>query len=228
MLTSVRSTLASHETENTWTKIPALVTAVEELDTVITQISDQLEATATPSGASAGKATALEALVISTHEVASALHACATAAGNDELAAEVDFSLSALFKGREADLVARGSKILSLASEQLDNLGDYNVTQAKLTAMGKKIDAFKRVQAKPRQGVAKKAAANKALPRLFLQARNILTRRVDRLMVQFKASAPEFFAEYETARKIVNQSGGQGGRAATNVVLVDGPNAKAA
>lgn len=223
MLTSVRSTLASHETDNTWTKIPALVTALEELDSVIAQIGEQLEATATPSGASASKATALQALVVSAHEIASALHACATAAGNDELAAEVDFSLSALFKGRETDLVARCSKILSLATEQLDNLDDYNVTQAKLTALGKKIEAFKKVQTRPRQGVAKKAAANKALPRLFLQARNILTRRVDRLMVQFKASAPEFFAEFETARKIVNQPGSQGTRA-TNAT----PSAKAA
>ena len=94
---------------------------------------------------------------------------------------------------------------------------------AKLTALGKKIEAFKKVQTRPRQGVAKKAAANKALPRLFLQARNILTRRVDRLMVQFKASAPEFFAEFETARKIVNQPGSQGTRA-TNAT----PSAKAA
>lgn len=167
MLTSVRSTLGEHETDNTWTKIPALVAAVEELETVIAQVSEQLEATATPSGASAGKATALETLVISTHEIASALHACATASGNEELAAEVDFSLTALAKGREADVVARCSKILSLATDNLDNLGDYNVTQAKLTALGKKIDAFKKAQTKPRQGVAKKAAANKALPRLF-------------------------------------------------------------
>ena len=63
MLTSVRSTLASHETDNTWTKIPALVTALEELDSVIAQIGEQLEATATPSGASASKATALDTAV---------------------------------------------------------------------------------------------------------------------------------------------------------------------
>jgi O-antigen/teichoic acid export membrane protein len=66
-------------------------------------------------------------------------------------------------------------------------------------------------------GVAKKAAANKALPRLLNQGRNILTRRMDRLMVQFRVSAPELFAEYRAARKIVGQPGSQNGKA-TNIV----------
>ena len=127
-----------------------------------------------------------------------------------------------VFGTRETDVVARSSKILALATENVDELGDYNITQAKLTALGKKIEAFRKAQTRPRQDVAKKAAANKALPRLYRQARNILTRRMDRLMVQFKDSAPELFAEYQTARKIVNQPGGQASRGASNVIT--GPN----
>ena len=59
--------------------------------------------------------------------------------------------------------------------------------------------------------MAKKVAANRALPRLFKQGRNILTRRLDRLMVQFRTSAPEFYAEYKAARKIVNPPTSQNG-----------------
>ena len=71
-----------------------------------------------------------------------------------------------------------------------------------------------------RQGAAKKAAANGALPRLFQQGRNILTRRIDRLMVQFRTSAPEFYAEYKTPRKIVNFPNVPNGEK-TNVVAAD-------
>ena len=48
--------------------------------------------------------------------------------------------------------------------------------------------------------------------RLLEQGRNILTRRMDKLMVQFKESAPEFYSEYKTARKIVDQRATQNSR----------------
>ncbi len=115
-----------------------------------------------------------------------------------------------------AGLRARGGRkygIGSLAAENLAALGESNITQEKLTALTTKTDAFAAVSSKPRQSVAKKA-----LPRLLKQGQSILSRRVDRLMVQFKESAPEFYAEYKTARKIVDQLGTQQARAATNVL----------
>ena len=213
MFTSVRGMLAGHEDNNLWSEIPAFVKTVDDFDTVITGIATQLEVTAVPSGAAASKATALQNLALVTHEVASAIHACATAAGDDELAAEVNFSLSDLAKGHPASVIARSTRIGSIASEELAMLPDYNITQAKLTALTKKIEAYEKVCAKPRQNLAKTAAANAALPRLLKQGQNILTRRMDRLMVQFRTSAPEFYAEYKTARKIVNPPTSQNGDA---------------
>ena len=218
MWTTVRGTLASHETDNSWTKIPALVKAVGEFDTVIAGVATQLEVTALPGGAAASKKTALAALVASAHEVAAALHAYATEEGDDELAAEVDFSPTDLAKGRPASIIARVNKIASLAAENLDALADASITQATLTVLGKRTDAYEQWSSKPRQGVAKKAAANAALPRLLKQGRNILTWRMDRLMVQFKASAPEFYAEYKTARKIVDSPATLNGSKAKNIV----------
>lgn len=204
MWTGVRGTLASHETDNTWTNIPALVKSVGVFDTEITNVATQLEVTALPGGAADAKETAKEALVGPAHELAAALHAYATEIGDDELAAEVDFSLTDLAKGHPASIIARCNRIAALATENLEALEDSNITQAKLTALGKKITAFEKLASKPRQDVAKKAAANKAVPRLMKQGRNILKRRIDRLMVQFKTSAPEFYAEYRNARKIVS------------------------
>ena len=218
MFISVRGTLAGHESENTWTGIPALVTAVDDLDAVIAGVATQLEVTAMPNGAAASKKTALESLVAAAHEVAAAVHAYGTEAGNDELAAEVDFSPTDLAKGRPATIVARCTNIATRATENLVALADYKITQAKLTALTKKTAAYDGLVSKPRQGVAKKAAANAALPRLLKQGRSILTRRVDKLMVQFRESAPEFFAEYKTARKIVDQRATQSSRKASNVV----------
>jgi hypothetical protein len=217
MFTSVRGTLAGHEDKNTWTEIPGIVKAVDDLDIVIEGVATQLEATAVFSGAVAAKLRAQEALAVAGHEIAAAIHACATAAGDEELAAEVDFSLSDLSKGHPVSIIALCTRIGAIASEELAMLADYNITQAKLTALTRKIEAFEKVCSKPRQNVAKKVAANRALPRLFKQACNILTRRLDRLMVQFRTSAPEFYAEYKSARKIVNPPTSQNGEA-NNIV----------
>ena len=218
MLGAVRGVLASHETDKTWTQIPALVTAVEELDAVAISISEHFEASASPDGSSASKTSAFDTLVTTAHEVAAGLHACATKAGNDELAAQVDYSLSDMADGREADVIARCANVLTLANANVDALGDYNLTQAKLTGLGRKLEAYKQAQPKPRLNQVKKSAVNDTLPHLISEARTILTRRVDRLMVQFRKSAPEFYAEYQAARKIVNQPGGQGGNQAAKVL----------
>ena len=221
MWTGVRGTLASHETDNTWNTIPALVKAVGAFDVVITAVATQLDVLALPGGSAASKKTAKAALVLSAPEVAAATHAYATEVGNDELAAEVDFSTTGVAKGRPASVIARVNRIGARAAENLAALGEANITQKKLSALTKKTDAFAALSSKPRQGVAKKAAANKALPRLMKQGQIILSRRIDRLMVQFKENAPEFYAEYKTARKIVDQPGSLKVRKATNIVLAD-------
>ena len=172
MFTSVRVTLTGHETDNSWTNLPALVKAVGELDTVNSGIAAQLEVTAVPNGAAIRKKNALAALVSLAHEVAAATHAYATEAGDDELAAEVDFSLSDLAKGRPASVIARCNKIAALAAENLDALADSNITQAKLTALGKKTDAFEKVASKPRLGVARRRRRTRRCPGCCSRARS--------------------------------------------------------
>ena len=62
--------------------------------------------------------------------------------------------------------------------------------------------------------MAKRAVANKELIKLYAKGRGILTRRVDRLMVPFKESAPEFYVDHRSSRKIVNQAATQSARKA--------------
>jgi len=215
MFSSVQATLAAHEADNTWNKIPALVKASDELDTVVTGIAAQLEITAMRNGAVNSKDSLLEALATAAHEVAASLHAYAVENGNDELAAEVDLSITDIAKGRPAAVVARCANIAALGSKHLEALSDYNITQAKLTALTKKRTAFEQQVPKARQAVAKKAAANKAARSFLKQGRDLLNKRIDKLMVQFRETEPALYAEYQTARKIVNSPGAQNEKAET-------------
>src|SRR5436190_11200776 len=206
MFSSVSETLEEHEEDNTWTKIPALVKAAGELDAINAGIATQLGITSRQSGAVSSKDSLLVALAPAAHEVAAAVHAFAQETGDTELAAEVDFSVTDISTGRPAKVVARCTNIAALGTEHLDSLSDYNITQAKLTALTKKIAAFEKQVPKPHQGVAKKAAANIAARRFLKKGRELLNGRMDKLMVQFRETQPDFYAEYKSARKIVNSA----------------------
>ena len=222
MFSSVSETLAEHEESNTWTKIPALVKAAGELDLIVTGIATQLGITSKQSGAVSSKDALLNTVSVAAHEVAAGIHAYAQETDDPELAAEVDFSLTDIATGRPAAVVARCTNIAALGAEHLDSLADYNITQAKLTALTKKITAFEKQVPKPRQSVARKAAANKAARRLLEEGRDLLYGRMDKLMVQFRETQPELYAEYKTARKIVNSAAASNDR---KVATVSAPSA---
>jgi len=206
-----------------WQSLPAFVTGAEELDEHIVSIQSLAQTQTSQSGASAEKAQSFQVLVDAAYEVAAATRACAVASSNRELARRVDYSRSDVGKGRDTEVVARCQDILSAATENVESLGDYGVTQTKLNTFKKKIEGFQAVQAKPRQGRAQSSSATKQLAELFREVDELLNDRLDGLVVQFKGSQPAFFNAYTTARSIVNNPGGR----ASKVAVVT-PLAKAA
>ena len=178
------------------------------------------------SGASAAKAVVLEQMIDGALFVADAVVACATATDDFELAKKMDYSKSDLARGREVTIVARSREIHTTAAATLPELGDYEVTAAKLTSFKKQIDAYESLIPRPRNDQATRAAATKALPKLLRQADTILKRRLDRLVGQFAGEHPEFVATYRSTRRILYPAGKGGGENVT--VLNATPAAKAA
>jgi hypothetical protein len=187
-----------------WQALPAFAEGVEELEESLTQIEALVQAqTSRTSSASAEKAQAFQALVDAAYEVAGAVHACAVASSNKELADRVDFSRSAVGDGSDSKVVARCQHILQAGMQHVESLGDYGVTSARLNILKKRIEAFQAVQTKPRQTTATVRAATKQLQTFFAQIDTLLKRRLDRLVIQFRESEPAFFNAYATARRTV-------------------------
>ncbi len=76
--------------------------------------------------------------------------------------------------------------------------------------MKKKTDAFENLQTKPRQNQAKRSAATRLMPTLLRKVNRLVGRRMNKLAVQFKSSAPDFYNAHQTAVTIVNVGGGHG------------------
>lgn len=106
------------------------------------------------------------------------------------------------------------------ATENLASPADYGITQAKLTALRKKMESFQSAQAKR----ATSSSATKELAKLFTEVDVLLNDRLDGLAVQFKDTQADFYNAYTTARSVVTASGGRSTRSTVVTVapLVEG------
>ena len=154
------------------------------------------------------KAAALLALANAGFEIISAVQSCAAATGNAELAGRADFKQGKLKRGADRKILNRSEQIHEIATGVLPSLADHGVTQAKLNAFSKKIEAFRKAHRAPRQRVNSSSSATKQLAGLFTGLNVLLRKRADRLLVQFKESAPEFYNEYQSARTVVRPATG--------------------
>ena len=168
--------------------------------------------------------------------MAGGIHSYATEIGDGELAGKVSYSESRLPKGGPARLVARAETIVDLANKNLEALSEQNITEEKVTDLEAKIAAVKKAAGKPRASTVDRSAANKELIRLRRKGNTILKGRLDKLMVQFRDTNPEFYAKYKAARRIVNlatrstnqgapvslaSTGGRSGNGATSTDLAE-------
>jgi hypothetical protein len=202
---TLQAVLAEHQT--VWQTLPAFVTAAGEFTATIPQIHTLAQTQASREGVANEKAYALDALGDAAFEVGAAIHAYAVVTQEFALEGRVDFSRSSIVMGRATSVLARTRDIHAAATEQLANLADYGVTTAMLTDLQNKITAFETVQTKPRQQVAKGSAATRSMEARFKTADTILNKRLDKLVVRFKTSAPDFYTAYQTARSIVDIPG---------------------
>ena len=89
-----------------------------------------------------------------------------------------------------------------------------SVNAGKLSALNKPVANDPTAQSKARNRIESGRAATKQLPGLFRRADSMLKRRLDKMVVQFKTSQPDFFNEYKTARVIVDLPGGRAAKKA--------------
>jgi len=184
--------------------VPALQEAIDELVEFILEINLNAKIQASPSGAAAAKRDALNDLGDAAFEVAGGVLAYADKSGDAILAARVKFARSTVVAGSSNAVVARVQDIIDAATENLDSLADHGVTNDKLKVLKNALKAYDAVRVLPRSAIGAGAAATKALERLFRQVDRLLENQVDRLVWQFRASTPEFYDKYQTARSIVS------------------------
>jgi len=195
--------------KDVWTDHVAYARGFAALEAERETIDEQAQKADGDSGAAEAKRLALLALGKAGEEIIGAVASYAAENALPELAAKVNYAPSDFIAGKARQVVTRANTVHAAAASVVDDLADYGLTPAKLTAFKKKIEAFDGIKTSPRADIVHRSAANQLLPQLVRSAVNILNGQLDGLMVQFKGNHPNFYEEYFAARVIVDARGAQ-------------------
>ncbi len=139
--------------------------------------------------------------------IAGAVHSWATKTNQLDIAQKADWSYSDLFAGRETASADRCQNVHKLAKENLSSLAKFGVTADKLEEFQEQVDAYLGCIGKPREAITTTRTVTQQLATEFAAVDKLLEKTLDKLVLQFQESAPDFFNDYQNARFIVDQNG---------------------
>lgn len=192
-----------------WKDMTAFATDANSFSTVKKQIIELSPQTGRrKTGVPADKDAARTAMCKAANIIAGSVASYAHKAGNHELLTRVDTSLSILMGGRGQDSRDKCADILAAATANLAALADYEVKQADLDSLNALITAFDVWLPATKVALGKLKTAGQKLEALFDQGDGLLNNSLDKLMLKFEDSNPDFFHDYMTAREITDLPGG--------------------
>ncbi len=185
--------------------IPAFQAAFNDFKAKIAEIvaADQ-QHNAILTGITVDKGQLKQALCEQAATVAGAIYAFASVTQNNELKQQVNVSLSKLLKTSDNKLAARCRIIHEAGAANIDELADYGIKPALLTALQAAIDEYSANAPKPRAAVSHRKTITAALRALFREADTVLIERMDKLINLFRETHPDFADTYEAARRIID------------------------
>jgi hypothetical protein len=195
---------------DTWTALPAFSASVEAFRSVVAQIR----------GVGADRATSTTGLTQTKADKKRLMAELAlTLAGSGFAYAnkQKDKTLQAMFKNSFSEPSGRSDNksldrcqaIHNQLVKLLPSLGDFQITNADVEELHVAIQAFKDAIGEKGSTKGTNVANTRRLSLLFSEADNLLKNELDKLMLRFRKSNPEFYNAYANARSVVDLGGGK-------------------
>jgi hypothetical protein len=204
MLQTVSDTC--HQYEQVYSDVPAFVGNIGQLKSGITEIrkAAQQQAGTTTKGVTATKAVAMDKLVQQGVKVANSLYVYAFTTDNQPLLAKVSVNKRMFYNGHDNDALTLAKNIADEASAYTVELQDYGIDAVELTALNDLIADYQIHISHPQTNIGEHKLHTANLKQLFADVDSVLYDRLDKLIVLFKVSAPDFYARYKSARNVIN------------------------
>jgi hypothetical protein len=132
----------------------------------------------------------------------------ANVTNNAELLESVKYSASDMKKARATDAIGICNTVLAKAYAYAGYIGTYGITADMIAELQAAIAAYSATLANPLVAKAQTKTATENLSRLYKEADDVLTKRLDLDIELFKTSKPEFYSQYNTARIVISTGGG--------------------
>jgi len=124
---------------------------------------------------------------------------------NDEdLYESVNFTESDLRKLGDSVLVDRAELVLETANNHAADILPKGITAVILGDFQTLITEYDELVPGPRSIIANKKTATQLLTLLFAQEDELLKKNLDKLMLQFKNTQPEFYIDYLNSREVID------------------------
>jgi hypothetical protein len=182
--------------------------AVEQLANIIPSIREaaQRQESIITGGYSAEKQKATDTLVEYSMKIANAVYVYAIDKDDKILQSKVSVNKSMFYAGHANDVYTLAKNIYIEAKKHLSELADYGIVENDLALLDNAFPIYEDVINKPRIAKENRAVYTKNLKELFAYADSLLYDRLDKLVILFKTSAPDFYFAYKNARNVINVS----------------------
>jgi phosphate uptake regulator len=202
-----------------WTPLLVASDLSTKVKSIIVKIQDlrQVQALDTK-GITVNKSVVREQLTTATLKLSNALAAYASLNNNYELLGEVNYTPSALNKSRDNILFDIATIIQNKAKLYETELADFLIKPEDITGQQTLIDQY--IEAIPEKRVAVTASKTSTtdLKAQFREMDTLLKENLDRVILLFKSTNPDFVQQYFNARIIIDL----GHRSTNNKTIISG------
>jgi hypothetical protein len=155
-------------------------------------------------GVTIEKTDAKTSLIKKTYQVAGGVFAFASKTNNPTLKRRVDYSRTDLSREPDVALKEKCQEIKNDAAALVEELKDYGIKAADIDDLQTKVDTFGEMIIKARLAIVNRKEATDHLPDLFAENDRILHEEMDKFIMLFEDTAPEFFRKYWLSREIID------------------------
>lgn len=177
----------------------------DEINKEVEKISTQQEKDT--SAITENKRFTIKKLLSQTLEVSGAVHAYASKKKDILLMGKVNFKVGALSNMSAGKLISVANTSLEEAQRvPAKDLALAGISASELAAYKEMVDYFKNISNSPREAQIETSVYTKRLAELIKASTKLYKESLDRLALQFKSKAPEFYQKYRSARKSIRRT----------------------
>jgi hypothetical protein len=186
--------------------VPALVNAVDELKTQVSNIKDvtQQQIGTVSKGTTKDKSFIFDRLVELGLKIANSIYVYAFDTGNNTLIEKVNVNKSLFYRSHEQIALTLAKNISAEAKNYSELLRNYGVSDSDIVDLDSVIVQFDVLINAPSGVIGERKLHTSTLRELFVAADSVVYDKLDKLVRLFKTSKPEFFMLYSNARNVVN------------------------